>query len=366
MKKTGNVVSLCLCILCAMAVCVLAARTAKAQNSAQDEPKITTTAADQQAAVESSLVYRHAKPANTPAGATLKKRETTAGIRRPNRASTANSTAAASTDGGLRFPGDVTYFGGQVVVAAQAHAIFLRPNNGMCGQVGPCWGNPENFLRDLSISDFIHVADQYVGLAARNRYTVGDHAFITFKPTPKTAPLTDADVQAFVHAVAATQGAGYGHIYHVFLPPGQDECFDAASGICYSPDVPETFFFCGYHSSVDFKDIGHVLYSVEPYQNVPGCQVRPGTPNGELIDSTNNTLSHEQFETITDPDGDAWFNFTDVALAGAEIADECSFFTIDFTAGQTFFDPSVFTIGRHVFAVQPEYSNMEHACAAGR
>jgi len=30
-------------------------------------------------------------------------------------------------------------------------------------------------------------------------------------------------------------------------------------------------FFCGYHSSADFKDIGHVLYTVEPYQNVSGC-----------------------------------------------------------------------------------------------
>jgi hypothetical protein len=68
----------------------------------------------------------------------------------------------------------------------------------------------------------------------------------------------------------------------------------------------QTFAFCAYHSSVQFKDIGHVLYGVEPFQDVPGCSVRPGTPNGQLVDSTNNSLSHELFETISDPDGTAW------------------------------------------------------------
>jgi hypothetical protein len=102
-------------------------------------------------------------------------------------------------------------------------------------------------------------------------------------------------------------------------------CFDNTFTVCYSPDIPASFVFCAYHNSVDFKDIGHVLCSVEPYQNVPGCGVRPGTPNGHLIDSTNNSLSHETTETITDPDGTAWINSTLVVLSGAEIGDECSF-----------------------------------------
>jgi hypothetical protein len=110
-----------------------------------------------------------------------------------------------------------------------------------------------------------------------------------------------------------------------------------------------------------------VLYSVEPYQNVGGCSVRPGTPNGQLVDSTNNTLSHETFETITDPDGSAWFNFTAVVLAFAEIGDECSFFVVlptSATTASSFFDPTVSTIGSHRYAVQPEYANNEHACAS--
>ena len=71
------------------------------------------------------------------------------------------------------------------------------------------------------------------------------------------------------------------------------------------PDNLKSFAFCAYHGGATFRDIGHVLYSVEPFQGVEGCSSRPGAPNGQLADSTNNVLSHETFETITDPDGDA-------------------------------------------------------------
>lgn len=333
---------------------------AQAQDPGRDEIKSGPTASDYAAAADATLVYRHARPANTAAGATLKQKEIA-----ERGAASPTATPAVDNDQ-LRFPADLTYNGGPVVRVAEAHAIYLLPN-GKC-PIATCWGNPEEFLLDLRISEFIHITDQYVGTTANDRYGLGAHTKITYTPTPKTAPLTDLDMQAIVHAVASASGqTGYGHIYHIFLPRGQDECLTATDAICYSPDVPATFFFCGYHSSMHFKDIGHVLYTVEPFQNVTGCSVRPGTPNTQLIDSTNNTLSHETFETITDPDGTAWFNFTSVALHGAEIGDECSFFVVIPTGPKTaeaFFDPSVSTIGFHRYAVQPEYANNEHACGS--
>lgn len=36
---------------------------------------------------------------------------------------------------------------------------------------------------------------------------------------------------------------------------------------------PATFFFCGYHSSAVDPVYGTVVYTVEPYENVPGCAV---------------------------------------------------------------------------------------------
>lgn len=333
-----------------------AALGAQAQNSLGKAQEITPSAADQLAVQEANLIYRHARPANTPAA-----KASNAGdlVTKANESSAAsvNSTPVANGSG-LRFPGDLSFLGGNVVMSAESHAIYLVPRSN-CATVAACWGNPEGFLNDLASSDFVHVLDQYTGLSSNDRYTVGKNAKIMYNQT--AASFFDADIQVFVHAVASALGSGYGHIYHVFLPPGQDECFSPKSHVCYSPDDPRTFIFCAYHSSVTFSDIGHVLYTVEPFQDVPGCSVPPTTPNGQMVDSTNNSLSHETFETISDPDGTAWFNFTLVVLAGAEIGDECSFFAI--TPNGIFFDPSVFTIGSHQYAVQPEYSNSAHACA---
>jgi hypothetical protein len=229
--------------------------------------------------------------------------------------------------------------------------------NGTC-TIASCWGDPEGFLSDLGQSNFIQVVDQYTGGAGP--YTVSNTHF-TVNYHPNAAPFTDPDMLAIVHAAAAFTGqAGYGNEYHVFLPPGQDECFNLGYKVCYSPDDPKTFAFCAYHGSADFSDIGHVLYSVEPFQDNFGCSSRPGTPNGQLADSTNNVLSHEVFETITDPDGTAWWNSLDNGIFGEEIGDECSFLL--FTSTAVYFDPSNVTLNGKAYVAQPEYDNAQHAC----
>jgi hypothetical protein len=96
---------------------------------------------------------------------------------------------------------------------------------------------------------------------------------------------------------------------------------------------------------VDFGPDQHVLFSVEPYQFVFGCALPGQTPHG-VIDATSSTLSHEFFETITDPDGSSWFNL----LTGNEVADLCSAFATN-----------VFANGRF-YSIQEEYSNKIHYC----
>ncbi len=272
---------------------------------------------------------------------------------------------APPDSGGPRYPANLEYLGGAVVVSMQSHAIYLHPNGG-CTIAG-CWGNPEGFLRDYGKSDMIHIVDQYTGSDDDNRYTVAaKNNNLNYVPPSK--PFTDNDMLAIVHAVVLFNAddhryaTGYTNEYHVFLPPGQDECFDSTYSVCYSPDNPPTFFFCAYHGSADFKDIGHVLYSVEPFQNVPGCSSRAGTPNGALVDSTNNVLSHELTETITDPDGSAWINILDNGLFGQEIGDECSFLQLNASFVPIAFDPSNVTLNGKPYAIQPEYNNADHAC----
>jgi hypothetical protein len=342
----------------AAAVALLLAIPARAQSSPPGELTIQTTAADHAAALAANLRYRHAHPANNAAGQALRAQQTA-------ERTSSQSSASGEREGGeiLQYFGDVTYGGGQVVKSAVSHAIYLQPQTGSQCTIATCWGDPEGFLRDIGRSDFIHLVDQYIGLSGSNRYTVGSHATVTY--SPQATPLLDTDIQAIVHAVAARSGAsGYGHIYHVFLPPGQDECFDSTLSECYSPDNNATFFYCAYHSSVDFPDIGHVIYTFQPYQDVPGCLVQPGTINGRLVDAADDSLEHELFESITDPDGDAWTNTNSSNYSGFEVADECQFFK-DFQ--NEFFESNyvpTFLIGAHVYAVQTVYSNDQHACSS--
>jgi hypothetical protein len=269
------------------------------------------------------------------------------------------SAGNALAIGRARFPADLQYHGGAVVLSTQSHPVYVNtsatcPNN-------TCWGNPEAFLHDVTESDLIHVVDQYVGSDEPRRYTLGSSTSVTIPTTPGV-PLTDDQIRAAVFAVASATGqVGYGHVYHVFLPPGQDECFDSTFSVCFSPDNQATMFFCAYHQSVTFKGLGHVLYSVEPFVDVPRCQVRPGTPNGQLVDSTNTILSHELIETITDPDGDAWWNSLNGEFFGEEIADTCAFQIYALHD----YDPSNIIANGKLYAVQPEYSNRQHTCVTG-
>jgi len=337
---------------------------------AQDAPrtprKLQVTAADRAAAAAISVVHSHSLTTKTEAGTLLKHRESA--VRNARSAEPFRGFSEGSSVEGndhLRFPGDLTFLGGPTVPFAESHPIFLASPDGTTCPANTCWGDPDTFLNAYGRSGLAQITNQYVGQSANDRYTLGDQFVLPFAPS--STPLIDADIQAIVHDAAALSGeAGLDHIFHVFLPPGQDVCFNATFTACYSPDNLSTFAFCGYHSGAIFTDVGLVLYTVQPFQDVILCHVRPGTPNGQLIDSTNNVLSHELTETITDPESDAWINFTDIALAGDEIGDECEFFVILQVAPNTFvqfFDPTTFRVGRQAFATQPEYSNQDHACA---
>jgi hypothetical protein len=258
------------------------------------------------------------------------------------------SNSAVSTVPGVSAPGfypaDLSNPGhGQVLTAAQSNNVYVN-----CA--ASCWGTPSTFLGLLAPSNFIHVTDEYVANISSNRYPVGTATSIVNSALP--AKLFPPDILTLVHTAAHAHGSGYGHVYHIFLRSGVDVCTSA--NVCYSPGNNATFVFCAYHGAVTFSDIGHVLYTVEPYQNVAGCSVAQPSPNGPLVDSTSSTLSHELFETITDPNGNAWFARGSLPEYGAEIGDICE---------NPFGRYAAFSISGKSYAIQPEYSNSYHACA---
>ncbi len=257
---------------------------------------------------------------------------------------------------------------GKTIGSAVATNIYVN-----CANPTTCWGNPSGFLTDLGKSTFVHLLDQYTGQTANNRYRVASGHFSTNVTVGPSGFLADApDIQSIVHSAAAMAGAGYGHIYHVFLPQGVDECMTDSSGnpiACYAPDsttLPAVF--CAYHSSVTFSDIGHVIYTVEPFQNVSGCQVQPPAPNGELSDSTDSVLGHETFETISDPDGDAFRSLFSAAVFADEIGDLCQgAFTCQFTGNNPCQEiVPISVVNGHKYRVQLQYSNHYHGCASTR
>jgi hypothetical protein len=261
-------------------------------------------------------------------------------------------SAAASASTAVPVPGfypaDVSYSGGPVIQYAAFHNIYV---DGTASD----WGNPDQFLTDLFKSDFIKTLDQYLFTTASNRYKVSTSATIDY---PVYTTLGDNDLLQIVHAAASTFGSSYGAVYHIFLPQGADYCEGSE---CYSPDNPSTFVFCAFHGAVQFQDIGLVLFTLEPYQNVPGCSIEQPSPNGALVDSTASTLSHETSETLTDPvDGTGWTAAgPGLAVLGDEVGDICQ--SID---PETYSSENpVSVLNGTSYSIQLEYSNKYHACA---
>ena len=95
---------------------------------------------------------------------------------------------------------------------------------------------------------------------------------------------------------------------------------------------------------------------------MPGCAVPPtGTANSQLIDSTNNVLSHEVFEALSDPDLNAWRVQAYTFAYGEEIGDLCTRSGV--FNGSLYFKYSNVRLNGHSYTVQPEYSNEVHGCA---
>ncbi|HEY7635446.1 MAG TPA: hypothetical protein VH763_07885 [Gemmatimonadales bacterium] len=249
----------------------------------------------------------------------------------------------------INSPLDLTYFGGPLVTGATNRNVFIN-----CATTPTeCWGSnglsPTQFLRDLNRSQFIRINNEFIGVDLFGQFPVSQMSTkTTFAPsTTGTPTATIPDLIAILFSAVQTTGqAGYTSIYHLFLPQGTDVCID--ENTCYSPDNLATFVFCAFHGSLDLDPSDpatHVLFTVEPFQSVPGCAIPGQAPHG-TIDETASALSHEFFETMMDPDLDAWSN----ALTNEEGSDMCATFGTNVHLRQ------------NDYFIQPEYSNRAHAC----
>jgi hypothetical protein len=288
------------------------------------------------------------------------------------RASKSPSSRRSTSDVAVNSPLDLTYFSGPVLGSVVSHNIFANCNPTCRTALN---FNPGKFLTDLGNDEFIELLYQYLtgpGVTTTTplsgRYTKGAglDATVVFKP-PQPGDTNkyygQFDILFLVLAAAAQPGLGGGtdaNIYHVFLPQNIDTCFESAPGVstgtCYSPDNPSTFVFCAYHGTFR-AGTKRYLYTVEPYQDTPGCRNAVGngrtlpnraSPTVDPADPGYSTLSHELFETISDPHLNAWFN----GLFGLEIGDLCSSFD------------NFVTVSHNPYVLQSEYSDVNHICVS--
>ncbi len=234
----------------------------------------------------------------------------------------------------LVYPADLSYQGGPVLPT-------VGVVNGYVDSTSAPFGNVKLFETDLSKSNMIHITDQYVGATANNRYPDVKDVRVTY---PAYTTLGTNDLLAILHKMASGSDNGYTRMYNVFLPPGLDFC-ETGTTRCSASSTSPSPAFCAFHGSVTYGDIGHVLFSLEPFQDRNFCAVFGQTQN----DATYSTLSHEMFETITDPDPPSgWYNFN-VGIQG-EIGDICAYI-----------DQPV-ALNGHTYNIQTEYSNRDHGC----
>jgi hypothetical protein len=314
---------------------------------AQDQT-VTVTSADE-AAAQQATISLNAHRALTDAGADASRSQLIQG-QDP-------SSRRGEGRGPVLFPADLS---------TQPNAPTLATttiNNVFINDPPSAWGDPVGFLTDLNRSRFIHITDQYVGTHANNRYPQGTAFGITITPAGSFPPathniITVGQLIAISHAVGAAGGTGLGHVYNLFIPPGTDVCANAANTNCFSPDHPSSFQFCAFHSFIKFPDIGRVIITVLPETGVPGCASQQPSPNGIVADSVDSTMSHELFETFTDPLLNAWFVRDSLDLGGAEIGDVCQ---PSGNAQGQFLVPT-FNVNGHPYAIQLEYSNAGHGC----
>jgi hypothetical protein len=268
-----------------------------------------------------------------------------------------STNVKVTTDSGVRahpysivYPADLQYYGGKVLKSARIYNAFVDSSSS-------AFGSPNTFEEHLSYSSMMHLTDQYVGTNGGNRYDWAGNRTLSY---PAYATLGDNDIAAIVHAVARAIGpnAGVRNIYNIFLPKGLNYCGTGAfvpAGECNASSTSPNPYFCAFHAAVVYSDVGEVLFTLQPYQDPLYCAVNARdpsavTPNGVQNDSTYSTLSHETFETITDPEpGTGWYDANAPAVSG-EVADLCAYLAEDVN------------LDGKMYYIQREYSNAVHGC----
>lgn len=290
-------------------------------------------------------------------------------ISRPNATSTLDFSVCESS-----CPG-VVYHGGDVMHTFIGYVIFWTPPGYQLDPGGDDAGFRalvQQYLSDVGGTPFYGLLSQYwdTNGPVRNVATFGG-AYVDTNPYPHAGtvsdPLDDTDIYTEIEHVSEQQhwpfGPGIG--YAMVTANGVQTCATYEQHRSCSFPLPDDGGFCAYHSSTPYSRTGSTQ-DYMPYMlvaNVSGCDSlptygeAPAPFNAPLADAIINSMSHEQFEMVSDPTGESWYDDSDYS----EIGDKC-----ETTFGAPAADGSDVQLGHgHGYALQEEWSAATGSCAYG-
>lgn len=279
--------------------------------------------------------------------------------------------------------GNLTYHGGPVMHTNDTYAIYWMPSgsaqpsanyapliNQYFGDVAATPGAKNNVyspgVQYTDSAGAVQVKSTFEASWTDTATAIPDDCSGEYDGTGVTVSgcVTDADIQNEVENAIAQNGwtPTATSEFFVFTAPNVGSCFDTTSGECaYS-------YYCAYHSNFLDGQGRNTIYANMPYSDstavgAPGACDSGDHPNGDWADATINLVSHEHNESITDPNGNAWYDG-----AGNENGDKCVW-----TFGQTApGSPPAGSgaaynqvINNHDYFLQREWSNASKSCVLG-
>lgn len=288
---------------------------------------------------------------------------------------------ATSQNGNLGQSEDLLYESGPVERTNANYLIFWAPSmlqDGTPTQISTSYVSlVERYFNDVGASGLYNNNTQYydtTGPISDNSYLAG--VYIDTAPYPSShctdsvlpdGCMVDGDVAAEVNRVLDVTGwtAGIGHLFSVYLAPGEGECFSEGGGngtACF-----ETHW-CAYHGAYTANG-QDVTVAVMPYIGTYlDCSIAhvttPSITGNHDADNAINATSHEQMESVidpyasvTEPDNPAWVHGSE------EIGDLCmwNFGNVYYLNGapvNVAWGPN----GQDMYMLQTEWDQAKQAC----
>lgn len=261
-------------------------------------------------------------------------------------------------------PGNLVYNGGPVEHTNVTYAIYWVPSgysvsanyesliNGYFSNVAAASGATSNvYYSDTQYSDSSGTI-QYQSTFGGSYVDTAPFPLSGCADPPALVCLSDAQLQAEItkDVQAAGWTPGPTKEFFLFTAKGVGSCTDVTSTACSFST------YCAYHSWIG-SGSSVTLYANMPYADTVSATCDAGQhPNNDDADATINVTSHEHNETITDEQGNAWYD-----SAGNENGDKCAW-NFGTALGSTAYGQYNQVIGSGKYYLQQEWSNHSSGC----